>query len=133
MKVDIDGRPFMASWLHGTYNSTLWMSMDEDGVEVFDLYYPKDQEVLKLESLPEVVEIDGDLQIHFYHGRETVETELDDWGSDGPIVKVSRVTLGRAGINLVVEDKIEHLGYVGDLLYYQGVYYGDIAISEAGE
>lgn len=133
MKVDIDGRPFEAWWLHGTYNSTLWMSMDEDGVEVFDLYYPKDQEVLMLKASPEAIEVDGDLQIHFYHGRETVETELDDWGSDGPIVKVSRVTLGRKGINLVVEDKIEHLGYVGDLLYYQGVYYGDIAISEAGE
>lgn len=71
-----------------------------------------------------------------FHGRHDPAESLDDWGEDGPVFLVSwihvtylwRITVG-------LEDHADpvEIQRVDDLLYYNGVYYGDWSVLTADE
>lgn len=125
-KIEID-----AYWLHGTYNSTLWLAKDEDGMDTYDLYYGKDREELGLETSPYKVQVNEPVVIHFYHGRENKDQQMDDWGTDGPSILATEVVLNREGLSYkeVGSGFTTHLLYDEDLLLVNGIYYGDVEVT----
>lgn len=71
--------------------------------------------------------------IRLFHGRKTPDEQLDDWGSDGPVLGpfdfvhttyAHHVKLGAPGGC----DEMQDLQGVEDLLYYDGVWYGDWSV-----
>ncbi len=75
------------------------------------------------------------LYIRLFHGRIDPEKEMDDWGTDGPIfgpynfvhtTYKSYISLGK------VDGNCDSL-YVheSDMIYYEGVYYGDWSVFDA--
>lgn len=101
-----------------------------------------------------------DLYIHLFHGRKTPDEELDDWGSDGPVIGplryvhgtyMSTLRVGCANHDVLekffpeehahnqeflakhpdgaVDDHPEGwFKIVEDLIFHDGVYYGDWSI-----
>jgi len=66
-----------------------------------------------------------------FHGRPSPNTELDDWGLDGPIFPcLSLNSTYAADLRMTSHPggDIETLLYVADLVYYNGVYFGDYEI-----
>lgn len=67
--------------------------------------------------------------IMMMHGRSSPDENLDDWGSDGPVIgpftwmHVTYQATWRLGVDESGDDVEMH--FVADLLYYDGVYYGD--------
>lgn len=73
--------------------------------------------------------------LELFHGRTTLTEQLDDWGTEGPIlgplkfvhttyasdIKIETCA-GRDGVLHVVGEETP------DLLYYQGTYYGDWSV-----
>jgi hypothetical protein len=66
--------------------------------------------------------------IRLFHGRTNREQHMDDWGSDGPIfgqyefvhtTYAYHVKLGKP------EGDCDELFVYEDMLYYNGIYYGD--------
>lgn len=72
------------------------------------------------------------LYLKLFHGRKTLEEELDDWGVDGPVFAVASFvhTTYNAEIHLGAEDgdTLGDLTIVGDCVYYDDVYYGDWSV-----
>ena len=73
--------------------------------------------------------------LELFHGRQTLTEELADWGTEGPIVGPLRYvhTTYATDIKIETADGVgEILHLVGeetpDLLYYDGVYYGDWSV-----
>lgn len=69
-----------------------------------------------------------ELYFRLSHGRISLDQDMDDWGSDGPVFgPLSFVhTTYRDTIHLCFPSGIAHdLYVVEDCLYYDGVYYGD--------
>lgn len=64
------------------------------------------------------------MYVRFYHGRKTVEEQLDGWGTEGPVIGPVSVswTYGKLRLDM------EYLVMREDLIYFQGVYYGDFEI-----
>lgn len=69
--------------------------------------------------------------IHLYHGRISPSEELEDWGADGPLLGpfdgfhmtyLSHLRTIIDGVNQA------DLKMVGDLIYYDGMYYGDMVV-----
>lgn len=72
------------------------------------------------------------LTIKLFHGRRDPSEELDDWGSEGPLLQIGgfNVTyLATYRVKLRDGDWYE-IRFVKDLLFYDGVYYGDFTISD---
>ncbi len=76
------------------------------------------------------------LYIRLFHGRTDPVQEMNDWGKDGPIfgpynfahtTYTSCISLGKADGNC---DSLYVLE--SDMAYYDGVYYGDWSVFEAG-
>lgn len=70
--------------------------------------------------------------IHLFHGRTSPEENLDDWGADGPFFGPyhSVQTTYMFHIKAETDNDLEELFWVGDLVYYDGMYYGDMYISD---
>jgi hypothetical protein len=68
------------------------------------------------------------LCLELFHGRESPDRQLHDWGLQGPILgpfQVIHVTYN-ATIRILFENDDEFmLNFVDDLVYYDGVFYGD--------
>ena len=68
------------------------------------------------------------LYIKLFHGRKNTNESLDDWGSEGPIfgpyvyIHTTYVRHIKMGMN---PDCVDELFTTDDLIYYDGVYYGD--------
>lgn len=78
------------------------------------------------------------IYIHLFHGRPDVDTNLDDWGSDGPVLGPFKCVHNtyKSTIRLIPIGKHEdecHLDYVQDLIYYGGTYYGDYTVLDEYE
>jgi hypothetical protein len=69
--------------------------------------------------------------LHLFHGRDTPEQELEDWGKEGPCLgplssvhgtylSTMQVTVGDCGMSFVT--------YYEDLIVYDGVFYGDFVV-----
>jgi len=77
--------------------------------------------------------------LHLFHGRQDPTEELDDWGSDGPVLKIEGfhstylnvLHIGVPTANPINEDWID-LDTRDGLTYYDGVWYGDFSIFAPG-
>lgn len=75
------------------------------------------------------------LYIRFFHGRKSVDEEMDDWGEDGPIVEAGFITWTYGSLKLHDQD--------GDFVFVQeteglipigNMYYGDFELlTDAGD
>ena len=67
------------------------------------------------------------LYLHLYHGRESLDQDLDDWGKNGPELGPfdSIVTTYLSTIRLIGDGLDQWLECQGDCVKYQNVYYGD--------
>ena len=72
----------------------------------------------------------GKLYLHLFHGRNSPEEELHDWGFEGPyfgpldyfhITYITRFAFARA-------DYDHDLAAHGDLFVFDGKYYGDLVL-----
>ena len=73
--------------------------------------------------------------IELFHGRRHPEERLDEWGSQGPVFLVDYVHVTYAGdlkLGLPEPAGDGDLHYVGDLLFYGGIYYGDWSVFPEG-
>lgn len=136
MTVDIDGKKFEADWLHGTYNATLWLALAQTdmihGEQSYDIYHAEDRKEIGIESEPKHITVEGEVLLLFYHGRESVEQHMDDWGTTGPRLTVDMVELDGTGISFRVKGDVNQtrINYTEGLVLWDGVFYGDIDISK---
>ena len=75
------------------------------------------------------------LYIRLFHGRTDPEQDMDDWGTDGPVFgpyNYAHTTYSHH-LKLGKSDNYSDDLYVNqeDLLYYDGVYYGDWSVFDA--
>ena len=73
------------------------------------------------------------MTLHLYHGRKTLDEEMHDWGSEGPVLEVEGVTVTYTSdirIMFTGQGDYEFLSEycVDDLFYYDGIYYGDWSV-----
>ncbi len=75
------------------------------------------------------------LYIRLFHGRTDPDQDMDDWGSDGPVlgpyefVHTTYAAFVRLGRRDGICDELHVLER--DMLYYNGVYYGDWSVFPA--
>ena len=72
--------------------------------------------------------------IELFHGRKSPDEHLDDWGTQGPVFLVDYVHVTylcdiKLGIPEPAGDGDLH--FVEDLVYYDGVFYGDWSVFPA--
>jgi hypothetical protein len=69
------------------------------------------------------------IYIHLFHGRSDPYENLEDWGTEGPIFGPFECIQSTyaCDIHLRNSDDTEYRGlrYYDDMVYYDGVYYGD--------
>jgi len=73
----------------------------------------------------------GKLYLHMIHGRTNPNQQMDDWGTDGPFIgplNWCHFTYNST-INLGFSDGF---GFYEDMLFFDGVYYGDWELQIAG-
>jgi len=70
------------------------------------------------------------LYVELFHGRTTPNQKLEGWGTTGPIFKCDSVSETYAtGLRLNLANGNSHdLTYDNCLIFYDGMYYGDIEI-----
>lgn len=66
------------------------------------------------------------LYLMLFHGRKPHDQKIDDWGTDGPIFQVEFVHTTYA-CEVKINDE-HHLPIDEDMLYYDGVWYGDWSV-----
>ena len=73
------------------------------------------------------------LSVRLFHGRKHPDEQLDDWGFDGPCIgPVSSVHLTYLNLRIAPDDdECVDIPRVDDLLFYDGGYFGDVAIESA--
>jgi len=79
--------------------------------------------------------MDKKIYIRLYHGRTSIDEHLEDWGWNGPVLgpyENIQLTYG-VHIKMHKTDHFEDLGFVEDLIYYDGYYYGDADIFDSDE
>jgi len=77
--------------------------------------------------------------LELFHGRTDPDVDMDDWGTEGPVLGPLRFVHGtyQSDVKLAPEnppdpqDEIIFLSYVDDMIYYDGVYYGDWSVISA--
>lgn len=80
------------------------------------------------------------MYLHVYHGRRSIDEQLDDWGEDGPYfgpLLYCHITYCST-ISLCAADDLhggtgpmlpgDPLFFDGDMLVYDGMYYGDFIL-----
>lgn len=80
---------------------------------------------------------DNSLFLSLWHGRRSWDQQLDDWGAKGPVFG----PLSYVHCTYASDIKFCYFGdpatcelkFVSDLVYYDGVYYGDWAVCGAAE
>lgn len=100
--------------------------------ERLDPWPPRLRDVLKQHEHTKPTE--PGLYLYLFHGREDPEQDMDEWGVNGPHIgplKWAHTTYG-ATVELKFADGFETgplpadvLSIKDDLLYYDGMYYGD--------
>ena len=72
--------------------------------------------------------------LELFHGRSDPEEHLEDWGSQGPVFLVDYVHvtyLCEIKLGIPEPAGTGDLHFVEDLVYYDGVYYGDWSVLPA--
>jgi len=69
------------------------------------------------------------LYLELFHGRKTPNEQMDDWGEPGPVFGPLKFVHGTYAADLKFEFSETHqdgwFWYTEDLIYYDGMYYGD--------
>jgi hypothetical protein len=70
--------------------------------------------------------------LYLFNGRPTPDTELDDWGSEGPCIGPFDYVQQTYACHIKcgLGDSITDIPIVGELVEYEGVFYGDFTISD---
>lgn len=72
------------------------------------------------------------LYLHFFHGRKTVDEEMNDWGEIGPIVETAFVSWTYGNLKLHDgEDDFIFLNETEGLIPIGNMYYGDFELLDA--
>lgn len=86
--------------------------------------------------------------LHLYHGRVLADTQMDDWGFEGPTIGPLRYVHGTYACDLkfdFTEDSGDafkrfgfdsqsvRLAYHEDMIPFGGAFYGDFTVSTGGE
>jgi hypothetical protein len=66
--------------------------------------------------------------LRLFHGRETPDHTLDDWGTDGPVLGPLPYVHVTYCAEIKIGDYYEPIPIVKDLAKYKGVYYGDWSV-----
>ena len=66
--------------------------------------------------------------LKLFHGRETPDEQLDDWGKPGPIFGPFPYFHTTYGAHITFDHDEGYLSIVGDLVYYDGLFYGDWSV-----
>src|SRR5690606_1216474 len=67
--------------------------------------------------------------LKLFHGRKRPEEPLEDWGEPGPIFGPFPYFHTTYGSSIQFVHEVEHqLQIVGDLVYYDGMFYGDWSV-----
>lgn len=66
--------------------------------------------------------------LRLFHGRETLDQHLDDWGTDGPVLGPLPYVQVTYCSEIKIGDDYEPIPIIKDLAKYKGVYYGDWSI-----
>lgn len=74
------------------------------------------------------------LYLNLYHGRvvdrETFQhPDMNDWGTDGPTFEIESFQWTYGSPKIHVDGDLEHMATFDDLIYYNGVFYGDFNVS----
>jgi hypothetical protein len=73
------------------------------------------------------------IYLHLYHGRTDPAASLEDWGSEGPTFATQGIHVTYTAHIALREPANGELWFYEDMLYYDGVYYGDWTLWEEGE
>jgi hypothetical protein len=68
------------------------------------------------------------IYIRLFHGRTDPNQNMDDWGTDGPVFGPYEFAHTTYSYHLKLgnaDDNVQELFMYEDMLYYDGVYYGD--------
>jgi hypothetical protein len=68
--------------------------------------------------------MEGTLYLHLFHGRTDPEQQMNEWGTDGPYIGPTYIGWTYGGLKV----NHEHLLQKEDMIYYDGVYYGDCCV-----
>lgn len=68
----------------------------------------------------------SNMYLRLFHGRENPDDEIEDWGLEGPVIGPVYIS----GTYCSLRVNMEHLPRIDDMLYYNGIYYGDFEILE---
>ena len=73
------------------------------------------------------------LYLRLFHGRTNPNQNLDDWGTDGPIFGPYEFvhTTYASNLKLGKENLCDELFCFEDMIYYDGVYYGDWTVFDS--
>lgn len=70
--------------------------------------------------------------LHLFHGRKTVDEQLEDWGEDGPVIGPLDFahTTYASDIKIREEESGENgwLDIIEGMVYYNGMFYGDWSV-----
>lgn len=73
------------------------------------------------------------LYVQLFHGRKDPDEQMDDWGNTGPTFgpyNVVSTTYATEVKMSRIDGSLEILRYYGNLVYYDGMYYGDWVVVE---
>jgi hypothetical protein len=71
------------------------------------------------------------LYIRLFHGRTDPNQDMDDWGSDGPVLGPYKFVHTTYAYHIKLgkpDDDCDELFVYEDMLYYDGIYYGDWSV-----
>lgn len=68
------------------------------------------------------------LTLRLFHGRPTPETELEDWGSDGPIFAIDSIHFTYQTLRVSINENLYELAICEDMIRFDGVFYGDFEV-----
>lgn len=71
--------------------------------------------------------------LQLFHGRTNPNQDMEDWGTDGPVFGPLRYVHNtyKSNIKLGVGDQDEEIWFYEDMVYYDGVHYGDWSVIPA--
>ena len=75
------------------------------------------------------------LYIRLFHGRTDPSQDMDDWGTDGPVLGPYNYAHTTYSHHLKLgkpDNSVDELFGFEDMLYYDGIYYGDWSVFSQG-
>ena len=68
--------------------------------------------------------------LELFNGRNSPDEQMEDWGTEGPVVGPFRFVHTMCGSNLRIDAETP-LFLINGLFYYDGIYYGDWSVISA--